>query len=73
MAGLQGGSERLHKGVQRVVDLVPKVTMDRCVLPLDVGDHLPHGGLLVFDDERSEVVAPRRARVVVRAGALTLA
>jgi hypothetical protein len=44
MDGVQGGGERLHKGVQRVVDLVPKVVMDRAVLPLDLGDHRTDGG-----------------------------
>ena len=44
MEGWQEGGERLHKGVQRVVDLVPKVVMDRSVLPLDLGDDLTHGG-----------------------------
>jgi hypothetical protein len=44
MEGLQGGGERMHKGVQRVIDLVTKVVMDRSVLPLDLGDNLTNGG-----------------------------
>jgi hypothetical protein len=36
--------ERMHKGVQRVIDLVTKVVMDRSVLPLDLGDNLTNGG-----------------------------
>jgi thiamine biosynthesis lipoprotein len=39
--------------------------------PDGAGDHLPHGGLLVGDDGRDELIAPRAApppRVVVRRG-----
>jgi len=44
MAGLEDGGECLHKGRERVVDLVTKVVMDRSVLPLDLGDDLTEGG-----------------------------
>ena len=43
--GCEGRVERTHKGVERLVDLVTKVVMDHAVLPLDLGDDLPDGGV----------------------------
>ena len=37
---MQGGVERTHKGVERIVDVMTKVVMDRSVLPPYVGDDL---------------------------------
>jgi hypothetical protein len=34
----------MHKGVQRLIDLMTKVVMDRSILPLDLGDNLTNGG-----------------------------
>ena len=37
---MQGGVERTHKGVERIVDVMTKVVMDRAVLLSYVGDDL---------------------------------
>src|SRR5437879_2392349 len=46
--GLQGGIERTYKGVERLVDVVTKVLMDRTVLPPYLGDDVTYVGFETF-------------------------
>ncbi len=42
---MQGGVERTHKSVERLVNVVTKIFMDRAVLPPYLGDDLTYVGL----------------------------
>jgi hypothetical protein len=42
---VQGGGERSHKSVERLVHVVTKIGMDRAILSPDLGEDLMDGGV----------------------------